>query len=60
MNAKNTAAFEVMNIALDALDLASEAGLSTHAYRNLMRDIAKEAQRRIRVEARTYRPRRTR
>ena len=50
----------VMNVILDALDLADEAGLSTHAYRSLMRDIAKEAQRRIRVEARTYRPRRTR
>lgn len=51
------AAQEVLRLVLDAMDTAGAVDLSTHDYRDLMRDIASEAQRRIRAEARTYRPR---
>ena len=60
MNAKDAAEIEVMYAVLDALDRVGDAGLGSHEYRDLMREIVREAQRRIRVEARTYRPRRTR
>ena len=51
---------EIVRQVLALMDLAEQIGLESPEYRDLMRDIEREAKRRIARDARTYRPSRRR
>ncbi len=53
-------AVEIIRQVLDLMDTAERIGLSSQDYREMMRDIEREAKRRIVRDARTYRPSRRR